>query len=1042
MKKYKFLGIVFYLVAFSLSAEDKINNAFQEPSNWTIYSSASVHVSRVDPVDLNDHALCLNYSADNEGGDIVLFRRMTQIYPPDFQLQLTVKSHDDIDNIQIYLNDSYRGHSWFSKPIRLISSSASQVFSFSPSQLITYSFDGNFKPISLNQSNEIYIKLHVFSSESHSICFESLAIYAVSSPPAISHFHPTVTVDTAPALQHHIVDGNEATYWLSGAIKHQTVALDLGTPLPLGGVIVDWIPGLQATRYSIQSSLDDRHWSLLHEVTAGFNPNQWIALPETQARYLRFDLEEGQNWRYGLKEIRLQPTSFSKTFNEFIRNYAHNFPLGSFPPFLSQRSSNWTPVGVDGGSDFAVMTDFGAVELARDGISVEPMVVVDNKKIYNWATVHTDQHLKDDYLPIPTVEWTSPYFSSSITTFSYESDQKISTLAQYDVKNTTKNQHTYRLALAVRPFRASQKFNSLDDSGGLTPIKQLSILGRTVNVNGQLSFSVQRAPDIAVLTSFDAGMDFNHLLDLNSSRATQVDDSMGLASGLLIYTFNLKPGESQSLFLTAPLIGKAELPDSLDVHAAQASAEKKWRRALNIFRVELPGESKSLFDSFRTAFAHQLMCRDWQNALNQSQSYTRCYLVNAYSAIDSFLRLGRFDSAREFLNASISSQLKHRLFSCCQTNQDLFQAQILNQGAWFHSLYNDARYSHDRSLLLSMWPHLMQWLDSLPSPSNLKMHEQSQIPSSSLFGVFPSYDVNESSSGLATALSWQHLWTLSGLSDGVELAKMLKKDKEISLFTVHRDSLVRALFPTYDNQSSVQYNPLGLLDHDRLNFIVSTDILPRIFSPEALLAFEQHDWDTIEDQLRGASTHAIVLLNQWQTVATMVRSQSRDRAWKLSQMMLDLRQPIGWNQWPVFMDSTHPKPLFYGDLPDFLASADLINAVLDLFVYEKPADEALVLAEGIPTRWFTGTVPIILEGIHTPYGLLNFQINHPDSTHARILIEEGTGVPPGGFIFYFPFPSSSPTVLVDQQPSHWDSHQSIVIHSVPATIDFELPPNH
>lgn len=1044
MKKYDFFFILCYLNFFSCSAAsaaDKTEDSFYDPSQWSIDSSASVHVSRVDPVDSNNHALCFVYSANEDGGNVVLYRQVRQNFPLDFQLQLTVRSQDEIKNLQIYLNNSNQGQSWFSQPLRLISSSASQVLRFSPSQLITYSFDENFKPVHLIQSNELYIKLQVPSSEGHTFCFEGLAINPVASPPSISSFHPSVTVDTAPALQHHIVDGNEATYWLSGSIKHQTIALDLGSPLPLGGVILDWVPGLQATAYSIRSSLDDLHWSFIHQVSAGLNPSQWIALPGTQARYLRFDLEQGLNWRYGLKEIRLQPSSFSNTPNDFVRNYARNFPLGDFPPFLSQGTSNQTPVGIDGGADFAVMSNFGAVELARDGITVEPMLVVDNKKIYNWATVHADQHLQDDYLPIPTVHWTSPYFSTSITAFSHDSDQKISTLIQYNIKNTTKYAHSYRLALAVRPFRASQKMNEMDDSGGLTPIKQLSILGRSVNVNGHLSFSVQRSPDIAVLTPFDSGMDFDHLFDIKSSLSSQVDDSTGLASGLLMYKFDLKPGESQSLFISAPLLGNPVLPDNLDVNAALATAETKWRRALNIFRVELPGESKSLFDSFRTAFANQLMCRDWQNALNQSQSYTRCHLTNAHSVVESLLRLGRFDSVRDFFNASISNQMKNRLLSCGQTNQNIFQAQIFNQAAWFHSLSDYAHYSHDRSLPLAMWPHLIQWFDSLPDPSSLSSLKQIQIPSSALFGVFPSFEVIESSAAQAATLSWQNLWTLSALSDATTLAKSLQKDKEISRLNAHHDAFVRSLFPTPDNQPLAQYDPSVYLDHDRFFFVASTDLLPHIFLPDDLLAFEQGDWNRVEKQLGGASPSANVFLNQWQTVATMVRSRSRDRAWKLSEMMLDLRQPLGWNQWPKFMDTTHPKRFFYGDLPDFSASADLVNAVLDLFFYDKPGDQALVLADGIPERWFSGSVPIIFEGIHTPYGLLNFQINHPDSSHVRVLIEEGTGVPPGGFIFYSPFQSSSPTVSVNQQPSQWDSNQAIVIHSVPARIDIALPPD-
>ena len=1038
-----FIVILFSVFSSAALADPLLENAFDAPGDWQIFSTAAVHLSRRVVTDSAQSRLCIDYAANDDGGNITLVRTSSQSYPANFSLQLTLDNNRDIDNFQMYQVDSAGGYAWFSKPIQIPHVSAWQTVRFSQDQLITSSSVNDSIPLRLRKSNQIQLRFHVAATTDGHLCFASLTRHPEPMP-AVVNYHPVVTVDTAPALQNYIVDGNPATYWLSGSRKHQTITLDLGASTELGGAIVDWIAGLQATRYSVRISSDGRNWNLIHSVAFGLNPSQWLAFPATQARYIRFDLDDGLNWRYGLKEIRLQPPEFSNTPNAFVSAYARNFPLGRFPPFFSQNSSQVAPIGADGGHDFAVMTHYGAIELAHDGISVEPMFVVDHKKIYDWANIRAEQHLVDDYLPIPSVSLKSPYFYASVTAFNHNSGENISTIGRYTLQNTSNAEHLFTLALAVRPFRASQMFNAWDESGGVTPINQLSISGRDVHVNGGLSFTVQRAPDIAIVTPFEAGIDFSHLLDDKPSRSSAIDDSTGLASGLLLYTFHLGPGESQTFLLSAPLTGQPINLDHFDESAAQASAEKKWRRSLNVFRIELPGETKSLLDSFRTAYAHALMCRDWSAAFSQPQSYTRCHFRNHYSVVEPFLRLGQFSAVRDFLVASVSDHLKNRLALCCQTSTDPSLAAITNVGAWIHAMYDDARFSGDKSFSLAAWPHLAQWFASLPDPSSAQTPVRSQLSPFTPFGVFPAFAMQEATSGVQ-APRWESLWTLVGLANGAQMAKDLQKNDESSLFSLRGDALTRYLtLSTQQNQTDKHPAAHDLavdFDRARRNLAAITPIFRGVdpFNPQTS-ASDHSDWEQIEGQLH-AQTGDAVFLDQWQTLAAMIRARSRERAWRLAETLLQFRQPVHWNQWPTSIVSTPSNRFFHGDLPDVTASANFINAVLDFFVYEEPNDKSLVIASGFPLHWFTGTVPIIIEGIHTPYGLLNYQITHPDSAHVRVMIEEGTAIPPGGIVLYSPFATSTAKVFVNHQATDFDANQAIVVHAVPTTIDITLPPN-
>ena len=48
------------------------------------------------------------------------------------------------------------------------------------------------------------------------------------------------------------------------------------------------------------------------------------------------------------------------------------------------------------------------------------------------------------------------------------------------------------------------------------------------------------------------------------------------------------------------------------------------------------------------------------------------------------------------------------------------------------------------------------------------------------------------------------------------------------------------------------------------------------------------------------------------------------------------------------------EPRFIGDMPHAWISSDYIRSAMDLLVYERDNDHALVLAAGVPTRWLEG----------------------------------------------------------------------------------------
>ena len=98
-------------------------------------------------------------------------------------------------------------------------------------------------------------------------------------------------------------------------------------------------------------------------------------------------------------------------------------------------------------------------------------------------------------------------------------------------------------------------------------------------------------------------------------------------------------------------------------------------------------------------------------------------------------------------------------------------------------------------------------------------------------------------------------------------------------------------------------------------------------------------------------------------------------------------------------------------MPHGWAIAELWLLVRDSLVFED--GERLVLLGGVPPAWFTGTEPIILEGLPTWFGPLTFKYAGSGGT-ARV--ELSGADPPGGFVLRLPVTPGA-SVIADGRPA-------------------------
>ncbi len=874
------------------------------------------------------------------------------------------------------------------------------------------------------------------------MCFDRLTLTPLP-PEDTSPLKAEAITDTAPALEQRLADGKPDTFWLSGAVKQQTVTLDLGKVREFGGAIVQWVPGLQASQYVVRSSSDGRSWRDLRTVTAGAGGTDWLALPDTEARYLRFDLKDGPNWRYGIKEVQLQPLAFAATPNDFIKSLATQSPRGNFPRGFSGEQPYWTILGLDGGTEQGLIGEDGAVEVGKGGFSVEPFVSVGGK-LLRWADVSSEQSLQDDYLPIPSVDWHHDLMNLRITGFVLGTPDQAQLVARYQLRNTGMDAREFTLALAVRPFQVNPPAQFLNTLGGISRIEQLSVDGAQVNVNGKPRVFAAQRPDAAFASAFDSGMDVTHLTAATLPTTTQVKDETGLASGVLVYRWKLEPGQSREVALVIPQTGSAQLPAGFDADKAQQQVAQQWRGKLDRVRISVPAEGKPVVDTLRTALAHMLISRIGPRLQPGTRSYSRSWIRDGAMISEGLLRLGREDVVRDYVDWFAPYQFADGMVPCCV--DDRGSDPVPENDSHGELIFNVAeyyRYTGDKPFLEKMWPHVLGAYDYMEKLRASERTEDNFMRNPAFYGMMPVSISHEGYSAKPVHSYWDNFWALRGYKDAVMLAGALDKPDEVARFSSARDEFsgdLTASLAAAVRQHQLDFLPgsaeLGDFDATSTTIALAPGGEQQRLPPELLNNTFERYWKEFTDRRDSKREWKDYTPYEWRNVAAFVRLGWRDRAWDATAFFFKDRAPQPWNQWAEVVSRTPRTPFFVGDLPHAWVASDFVRSVLDMFAYGREADASLVIAAGTPTRWFDGKGIGIAE-LRTPYGRLNYTLQRTDK-QLVLQLQPGLILPPGGVVFAWPYQGEPGKASINGEPAQWENGE-LRIQQLPASVQIDVP---
>ncbi|MDL5366402.1 discoidin domain-containing protein [Xanthomonas sp. NCPPB 2654] len=1017
-------------------------DGFNNLDNWQIVVSNQVTAStRLVQAASGGRAkaICLDYDFNGVSGYAGIRRALPVEYPDNYQLSFQLRGDSPSNDLQFKLVDASGDNVWWVNRPR---------YDF-PKQWTTLAFKkrqidkawGPSPDKELKRSAQIEFTIYNQVGGKGTVCFDQLALTPLP-PQDTSPLAVKVSADTAPALEQRIADGKADTVWYSGNAKTQTVMLDLGKVREFGGAKLQWAPGVYASRYRLQGSADGRSWRELRNVTAGNGGTDWLPMPETEARYVRIDLEDGPSFRYGIADIALQPLAFAATPNDFVKSVAADSTRGWFPRGFSGEQPYWTIVGLDGGREQGLVGEDGAIEVGKGGFSIEPFLLLDGKRL-SWADVKTAQSLQDDYLPIPSVDWSHDNAGLRITAFVQGTPEQAQLVARYRLSNPSKQPHDYTLALAVRPFQVNPPSQFLNTVGGVSPIHLLAFDGGQVQVNGEPRVFAVQKPDAAYATAFDAGIDVERLSADGAALPQQASDADGLASGALLYRGRLAPGEVREVALLIPQTGAQALPAGFDPAKAQQQVAAQWREKLDRVQLHVPAEGKALADTLRTALAHMLISRIGPRLQPGTRSYSRSWIRDGAMISEGLLRLGRADVAREYLEWYAPYQFANGMVPCCVDDRGSDPVpENDSHGELIFGVADYYRYSGDRAFLEKMWPHVLAAYEYMEQLRLSERTEENRSRNPAFYGMMPVSISHEGYSAKPMHSYWDNFWALRGYKDAVEIAAELGRIDDAARFAAARDEFRQDLYASLESatqQHHIDFLPgsaeLGDFDPTSTTIALAPGGEQGRLPPQLLGNTFERYWGEFASRRDGKREWKDYTPYEWRNVAAFVRLGWRERAWDATQFFFKDRAPQPWNQWAEVVSRTPRKPFFVGDLPHAWVGSDFVRSVLDMFAYARDVDDSLVLAAGVPAAWFDGK-GIAIQDLRTPQGELSYQLRR-QKNRLTLGISGGLRVPSGGLVLPWPYPGEPGRTQINGEAAQWENGE-LRIRSLPADVQIEV----
>ena len=1019
--------------AEAVPPQTNVLDTLDEIGAWeTIVSdgvAASVHPAR----GVQGGALVLEFDLNNTAGYAAATRALPLTFPENYEISFWIRGEAGRNNFELKLVDASGFNVWWFRRADFTFSGDWQQLKIKRRQ-IEFAWGPTSDQVLRQIASVEFVVSAGRDGGKGNIWFDQLTLQPL--PPAATGAPSKLSASSAQQgnAAGAAMDGKAKTAWRSiPGPAPQTLMLDMGQVREFGGIEIDWLGGVHARRYSIESSLDGAKWQVVKQVASGNGGRDSHLLPESEARYLRLSLPAAARG-YGISELHVRDLQFGASSNAFVTALAKRARRGCYPRGFAGEQVYWTVVGIDGDPEESLMSEDGAIEARRAGFSVEPFVR-SGDQVITWADVTTKHSLVDNYLPEPHVEWRHQDFELATTASALTDRGTVWTRATYRLRNRRATPQRLTLALAVRPIQVNPPTQFLNTTGGMSEIRELSFKDGVVSVGGLPGVFAQRAPQGFLTAPLDAGTPCDWLR--TPATSSSIRDAGGFASGALLYDIDLPARGQAEVVLDLPLHPQSAMTNA----AVSATPPSEWPAKLNRVQLTVPASAQLWSDSLRTALAHVLINRDGAALQPGSRAYERSWIRDGALTSQLLLRLGHEDTVREFLRWYARYQFSNGKTPCCVDRRGSDPVpENDSPGEFLFLIHETFRYTNDLELLREMWPHARKALDYMERLRQSERTPKNETPERRMFyGLLPASISHEGYSAKPMHSYWDDFWAVAGYEAAVRIANALQEKSEARRFIAARDEFRSDLYRSLQlsmRTHGIDYLPgaAELGDFDATSTTIALDPAgeQQMLPPDAMKATFERYWREFRKR-QGSKTWDAYTPYEWRVVGTLVRLGWRERALEAVDYFMADQRPQGWNQWAEVVGREVRRPRFIGDMPHGWVASDFGRALLDMFAYERPADESMVIMAGVPRQWLQRE-SFGMRQLRTPYGELSYSWQ-VDGERRTLRIEKLARMPPGGVVIAWPEDEPHQHQHIEAGIARWLNGE-LRVTELPLTVSF------
>lgn len=803
-----------------------------------------------------------------------------------------------------------------------------------------------------------------------------------------------------------------AALWQGGGavsvplLKSNTHAFDIALPRPQAttGLVVEWAGAHGAARLQVQ----DTHgaWrELATDAQAGSRQQSWLAgdAPVT-AKALRLSVAGDAPQ---VTRIRLLGPKAVMTPMKQYQIAASGAQRALFPASLHMQQTYWTAVGIHGGRQKSIFDEYGNIEAFKGAPLVQPIWRNADGTAASAGQRPVQHALRDGWKPMPSATWSpQPGLELRSETFAIERDGQPVTYLRHRLRNTGTAPVDGTLALVVRPMQMNPPWQN----GGLSPIREIAIDGRSVRVNGRRLLQSLSAVDAAGAAPFgpDGSSEITAAIASGTvPAAQQATDTRGLAAAALGYRVQLAPGETRSVVVAFPLGTAAPGPDgalpeaqALDLADAPRDADaafdalatrasNDWQARLGQVGLRLP--DPSLVDMLRAQAAYMLINQTGPAMQPGPRNYNRSFIRDGMATSAVLLRMGEAQVARDYLawysehgvhaNGLVSPILNDDGSVNTGFGSDI---EYDSQGQYVTLVADVARLDGGPESVRAYLPKVkaaLRFLQELRERTLVPGYMASQ-PSPERFAGILAPSISHEGYPSPTHSYWDDYWGLKGWHDGAWLAESLGDHDTAAWaraqYTALHDALAASIRATMA-WKGIDFIPssadLGDGDPTGVSIALDPTGAQDVLPPDALRTTFARYLDDVRKRGQPGALYAYTPY-EIRNVLSYVHLGQPEAADELLQGLLHDRRPL---EWQVLAEVVHSRlrfPRYLGDMPHTWIGAEYGRTLFGMLMRED--DDALSLLPGTPPSWVAGD-GLAIDRLPTAYGTLQLQARQQDA---------------------------------------------------------------